>query len=145
MNDKIVFLGEEIDFEKTKPVSIFVRDYEAKEFDFNVFGAVFLEGRRDYHARFRFRFPSGNKTVIATGIRTTLLSLQIEIDSQLEYVISQFKKLDNVDLKVVHRFEVDIPKNARDYEGFMAVITASDQFNIYHGTKEECREQLERG
>jgi len=131
--DKMIFLETEIDFKTKIPVRLFVRDYHSPQFDFNVFGSVIKMGRRDHQAIFRFRFPSGRKTIVKSGIRTSVDAIMVEINAHLAIITEKFDSDKNVHLELVHQFDVDVPKNCQNMDGFMALLTASDKFDIYKG------------
>lgn len=142
----LMFMGVEIDFKKRIPVCLIVRDWEAYGFDWdntddkiiNCFGMIFKVGK-EYQFVARLRYPSLNKHRFSGGGYKT----------QKETEKDFYKGLDMVEekmpMKQVHNWKVDLPPNTRDSEGFMAVLKASDQFNIYKNVKEEDIEEVLKG
>lgn len=119
-----------MDFKNRIPVALFVRDYEATQVKWegtedqivNVLGLIYLE-KGKYSFQARLRYPSRNKLAFGAKNYKTLKEVKQEIDESME------KMSEHLGMNLVHDWKIAIPYKARDHEGFMAVIKASDKFD----------------
>lgn len=129
-NKSFTCIGEDVDFINRKVVFLTVRNYsnpKIEDYYFNVMGIIIKEKDGFFSGRFRIKYPSGNKTVVGLKNKTKDYTSMV-----LDLTVNLDNMFTGKDLKAIKEdfMDIPIPESAQDCEGFMAILRASDLFDI---------------
>lgn len=132
IDDKMVFLGVDVDFEKRIPESIHIRNIktpepmtESGDDVINFFGMIVAAADK-YEFIFRFRFPSGNKQMFHSKPTASKKKLVSEVDDTIALMCTQLKS------EVVYAKDYDVPTPAKlSFVQFSEFLNSTDEFDFF--------------